>query len=276
MERMNRKFTFYLEITTFCNMSCPFCPSFTNKINKNMDYESVVKAINKIKKHIGLLYFHVLGEPLLHPNFSNIIEYCENENIPFAVTTNGTLLNNNKECLLNKQNISKINVSLQSLIQYSQDKLDNYLKNLKEFLDYRKSINSIIPINLRLWNDKNNPNILLLNNYLEEFFNPYIESNKNIRFSEADEFEWPSSDSETNNELTNCLGGKKQLAILHDGTVSLCCLDHQGKTKIGNIFEDEFEDILESDLYKKVIDGFNNRKPLFQLCKKCTFRNRFK
>ena len=57
MERMNRKFTFYLEITTFCNMSCPFCPTFTNKINKNMDYESVVKAINKIKKHIGLLYF---------------------------------------------------------------------------------------------------------------------------------------------------------------------------------------------------------------------------
>ena len=50
----------------------------------------------------------------------------------------------------------------------------------------------------------------------------------------------------------------------------------KGKTKIGNIFEDEFKDILESDLYKKVIDGFNNRKPLFQLCKKCTFRNRFK
>ena len=276
MEKMNRKFTFYLEITTFCNMSCPFCPSFTNKTNKNMDYDLVIKTINKIKEHIGLLYFHVLGEPLLHPDFPKIINYCENEKIPFAITTNGTLLNNFRECILNKLNISKINISLQSLIQYSKDKLDEYLNNIKEFLEYRSEINCIIPINLRLWNDKNNQNILILNNYLEDFFKIYIETHKNIRFSEADEFEWPSSETIPNNELTNCLGGKKQIAILHDGTISLCCLDHKGQTKIGNIFIDEFKDVLESNIYKEVINGFNNRKPYFKLCKNCTFRNRFK
>lgn len=276
MEKTNKKYTFYLEITTFCNMACPFCPSFTNKTNQNMDYNSIILTINKLKKYIGLLYFHVLGEPLLHPHFSDIIDYCETEKIPFAITTNGTLLIDYKDKILNKNKLSKINISLQSLIQFSQDKLDNYLNNLKEFLDYRAHINCDTPINLRLWNDKNNPNILMLNNYLESFFKKYVVYHKNIRFSEADEFEWPNSESSLNEELSNCLGGKKQFAILHDGTICLCCLDHKGKTKLGNIFYDDFDTILESNIYKNVIDGFNNRKPFFKLCKNCTFRNRFK
>ena len=33
---------------------------------------------------------------------------------------------------------------------------------------------------------------------------------------------------------------------------------------------------LQAFIQDYLIDGFNNRKPLFQLCKNCTFRNRFK
>lgn len=275
MEKTNKKYIFYLEITTHCNMSCPFCPSFSNSTNYNMDYESVIKAIKNIKKYINLLYFHVLGEPLLHPNFDKIIEYCENEKIPFAITTNGTLLKDYKEFLFNKINLLKINISLQSLIQYSQDRLDEYLNNLKVFLDYRKTINSSVPINLRLWNDKHNPKTLVLNSYVENFLENYLTNHRNIRFSEADEFEWPSTKTNINDKFTNCLGGKKQFAILHDGTICLCCLDHEGKTKLGNIFVDKFDSVLESSIYKEVIDGFNNRKPYFKLCQNCTFRNRF-
>ena len=105
MEKSNRKYTFYLEITTFCNMSCPFCPSFVSKTNKNMDYDLVIKAINKVKNYIGLLYFHVLGEPLLHPYFSRILDYCENEKIPFSITTNGTLLNKDRIDFMYSHNI---------------------------------------------------------------------------------------------------------------------------------------------------------------------------
>ena len=162
------------------------------------------------------------------------------------------------------------------MIQFQRDKINEYLINLKEFLDYRKKINCIVPVNLRMWNDKSNSDTVKLNNFLEDFFKSYVEFDKNIRFSEADEFEWPDNENLINLESTNCLGGKKQIAILHDGTICLCCLDHKGKTKIGNIFLDHFEDVVESDIYKSVLDGFNNRKPYFELCKKCTFRNRFK
>ena len=67
---------------------------------------------------------------------------------------------------------------------------------------------------------------------------------------------------------TICLGGKNQLGILVDGSVVLCCLDNNGDTIIGNIFKDEMEDILNSELYKNAV----RKMPYFDLCKKCTYR----
>ena len=68
MGKDNKKFIFYLEITTFCNMACPFCPSFTSKSNKYMEYNSVISAINSIKDYCKLLYFHV--------NFYGVVLPC--------------------------------------------------------------------------------------------------------------------------------------------------------------------------------------------------------
>ena len=45
-----------------------------------------------------------------------------------------------------------------------------------------------------------------------------------------------------------------------------------GDTIIGNIFKDEMEDILNSELYKNAV----RKMPYFDLCKKCTYRLKFK
>ncbi|MFR7881223.1 MAG: SPASM domain-containing protein [Christensenellales bacterium] len=89
-------------------------------------------------------------------------------------------------------------------------------------------------------------------------------------------FIWPSLDHSYNTNLTRCLGGKKQFAILNDGSLCLCCLDYKGSTKIGNLFIDDFSTLLQNSNYLEAISGFNKRKPYFELCKKCTYRNRFK
>ena len=99
---------------------------------------------------------------------------------------------------------------------------------------------------------------------------------KSRYISEADEFIWPSLDHSYNTNLTRCLGGKKQFAILNDGSLCLCCLDYKGSTKIGNLFIDDFSILLQNRNYLEAISGFNKRKPYFELCKKCTYRNRFK
>ena len=73
-------------------------------------------------------------------------------------------------------------------------------------------------------------------------------------------------------ERGRCLGLKEHIAILVDGTVVPCCLDNNGDTIIGNIFKDQMVDILNSELYLNAV----RKMPYFELCKKCTYRLKFK
>lgn len=273
---MSKKYTFYLEITTTCNFSCPFCPSSIKQNHFNMKLNDIYRIIEDIKDYSELIYFHVLGEPLLHPEFINILSYVDSRNIPFGITTNGVYLNEYDKQLFKFHNLKKINVSLQSLIQLNKNHIDQYIDNLISVINYRKEIDCNIPINLRLWNNKEQLDTIELNDYLFNKLNDIVSNNKNIRFSYADEFEWPSLDKLDNEISSNCLGGKKQFAILHNGNLCLCCLDYNGETSLGNLYEMSFKDIINSDKYKEIMKLSNDRKPYFELCKKCTYRNRFK
>jgi radical SAM protein with 4Fe4S-binding SPASM domain len=74
-------------------------------------------------------------------------------------------------------------------------------------------------------------------------------------------------------ESGNCYGLKKQLGILSNGDVVPCCLDQNGDIKLGNIFNENLNDILESERAKNIVKGFNERKLIEELCKRCGFVN---
>ena len=48
-----------------------------------------------------------------------------------------------------------------------------------------------------------------------------------------------------------------------------------GEDKYVCIFEESLEEILEKEKTKKIIDGFKNRIAVEDLCKNCTYKNRF-
>lgn len=269
-----KKFVFYIEITKKCNLKCPFCPSANNQRNDVMEFQKFTKIANNIKEYAELVYLHVLGEPLLHPEIEKILEYCESSNINLGLTTNGLFINQKGKLLLSLNNLSKINISLQCLIQFDEIRRKKYLENLMQFLEYHNQIGSLIPINLRLWNNKDDLQNSSLNCLVIDTLASYVNHN-NIRFSIDDEFEWPSEEKKINFNETNCLGGKRQFSVLTNGNIGLCCLDYLGNTKLGNLLKNDFNEILESELYHCAINGFNERKPFFSLCQKCTFRNKF-
>ena len=50
-----------------------------------------------------------------------------------------------------------------------------------------------------------------------------------------------------------------------------CCLDTKGIIKLGNIYEQELDEIVNSERYKKMLEGFKNNKRIEKLCQKCNF-----
>ncbi len=100
----------YIEITNSCNFNCSFCyPSVRKK--KTMSVEEFQFVVEKIKPFTRYVYLHVLGEPLLHPQFEQILDIAAANDLFVNITTNGSLIGKHKELLINKP-VRQINISL--------------------------------------------------------------------------------------------------------------------------------------------------------------------
>lgn len=66
-----------------------------------------------------------------------------------------------------------------------------------------------------------------------------------------------------------CYGMKDHFAILYNGDVTLCCIDYDGNTALGNINTLSLEQILSSRMLKEIMDGFRKYRFIHPYCKKC-------
>ncbi len=270
----------YVEITNICNLNCSFCSKdYLEK--KEMSLEEFKIIIEKIKPYTDYIYLHVKGEPLLHNEIDEILSICDEKNMIVNITTNGTLLKDRYEVLNNHKCIRQINVSL-----HSENSKEKYFE---EVFDICKKLSTKMFISYRLWTlddyklDKESTNIV---NKIIEDYNlstetvEKLKNDNNVKIfintfvNKNNLFIWPNINNNLNID-GKCYGLIDQLGILVDGTIVPCCLDSSGVIKLGNIFNDDLDDVLGSSLVKEIIDGFRNSKSVCLLCKNCNFRDRF-
>jgi len=257
----------YLEITNNCNLDCSFCIK-NNRQKKFMSIEEFKIILDKIKSKTNYLYFHVSGEPLLHPNINGFINLAKDNSFNINITTNGYLIKR----IINNQNIRQINISLHSYDEKYHKSLDNYLKDIFEVID---KLHNNVYFSLRFW--ANNSNNLEIIKKLEEHFNKKIELKsgfeivKNVFISMNKEFIWPDLNNEYYNEVGTCYALKDHIGILSNGDIVPCCLDANCVIKLGNIFDNNLDDIINSERYQNMLNGFKNNYKYEELCKKCNF-----
>lgn len=284
----------YIEITNVCNMSCSFC-SKMNRKKEFMSEETFRRILTQVKPYTDYIYFHVKGEPLMHPLVGRFLDISHEMGMTVNMTTNGTLLAEKKGELLGKKALRQINISLHSFENGTEEDFDSYIDSVIDFAkEVQQSMNTYVV--MRLWNLNNteNPQNIKVINKLEKAFSPendvktMIENapknklsersltlSENIYLSQEHEFKWPNINDEFVGASGFCYGLRSMAAILADGTVVPCCLDGDGSAALGNIHKDDFSDIISSDLVKNIYDGFSGRKVIHPLCQRCTYRLRF-
>lgn len=257
----------YIEITNTCNLSCDFCIK-NKRNNKFMSINEFEIILKKLKGLTNYLYFHILGEPLLHSKINELIDLATSYGYKINITTNGYLIDK----IIDNKNINMINISLHSYNEKYNIPLDSYLSNIFKVVD--NLINNNTLVNLRLWvnNKYNNDIIKQINEYyhtnikLEKCTikkNLYLDFNKN--------FIWPDLNNNYYNELGKCYGLITHFGILVDGTIIPCCLDSEGIINLGNIFNDNINEVLNSNRCINMINNFKNNKKVEELCKHCKF-----
>ena len=67
------------------------------------------------------------------------------------------------------------------------------------------------------------------------------------------------------------MGCRTHIGILVDGTVVPCCLDSAGIINLGNVYKQDLNDIISSEIFNSLKKGFMENKKIHELCKKCNF-----
>lgn len=277
MKRFNK---IYLEISNVCNLSCAFCPG-TKRKKHIMTVEEFSALMPRLRPYTDYLYFHLMGEPLLHPHLAQFLEIAGEWGFKVILTTNGTLLTKQQEILLNSPALHKVNISLHAFEANDLSvPFEDYLSGCFRFGKAAEGSKLIV---YRLWNnggaDELNQKIL---DTMKQFFPaPWTENRQGQRIGErifleyGDKFDWPDLSAPEGDAKVFCYGLRDQLGVLCDGTAVPCCLDHEGDLALGNLFEEDMDSILEKPRAQAIYNGFTKKNAAEELCRKCGYARRF-
>lgn len=279
----------YLEITNACNLACDFCPGTTRAV-AHLDLIRADRYIALLAPVSGILHLHVMGEPLHHPGFSSILALCAVHGAKVNLVTNGTLLSRYAALLHDSPAVHQISISLHSLEANAGQNVEAYIAGIIEFISAkeRRPI-----VSLRLWNREHSLDAEATRAFLtalcasgmvkttpDHLVGALQEKggfkiNDSLFINTAERFEWPGIHAPDLGEKGQCPGLRNQIAVLVDGTVVPCCLDHNGVTALGNLDTHTLTEILAAPKARAMRDGFSQNRITEPLCRRCTYRLRF-
>ena len=270
----------YLEISNICNLKCSFCPG-TKRSPHVMTEEEFSAMLPKLRPWSDYLYFHLMGEPLCHPHLEQFLHLAGEYGFKVILTTNGTLLHRHQEMLLHAPSLHKVNISLHAF--EANDLSMPFSEYLHQCFSFGRASEGKKLVVYRLWNQggADEKNAEILNTMKTYFSTTWQEERRGFRIGErvyleyGDKFDWPDLNAKDDGEHVFCYGLRDQIGILCDGTVGPCCLDHEGDIALGNLHQESLEDILEKPRFQEIYLGFQRKKAVEELCRKCGYARRF-
>lgn len=301
----------YIEITNVCNLNCDFCPKH-NRPSRQLTVEEFDLLTDKLRGRVIFLYFHLMGEPLLHPHLPKIIRIAREKGFRTVLTSNGTLLD--KAINLLSFLPHKMQLSLHSHESNGKGILAEYIDKVMQFAIPAARQGTCVV--LRLWNQggresENEQVMQLLGQYVSKPWkerpdgyrlcdNLYLEFDRKFEWPEAkmppsdspegegllDSTEPSNKDLEQKKVIKNspprgsrrgaeifCKALHKQIGILSDGSLVPCCMDHDGDITLGNLFTQSLDEILSSPRAKAMVEGFQHHRATELLCQNCESGN---
>ena len=138
----------YLEITNVCNLNCVFCPK-TERAKHTLTLDEFDVLTSRLEGEVKFLYFHLMGEPFLHPLLPQFVLMARRNGFVPVITTNGTLLSRRPDLLDALPH--KIQISLHSHEGNAKENLAGYVDEVMAFSQEAARRGCVVV--LRLWNE---------------------------------------------------------------------------------------------------------------------------
>lgn len=200
---------YQVELTSFCDMKCSYCPHPTMKRGKgHMSEETLAKCIEHTKQRgYTRLVVHHFGEPLLHPKLKDRLEQIAASGLDIQFSTNGLLLEKKLPILLGIK--APIAITL-SMHQWASQHPSSYFAALAQWRA------RVIGTNIT---------------FLKAF--NVDETSQNYRFHR-----WSMGDDIPWDYYNHCFFLKDNWGVvMWNGDIVSCCVDAEGESVVGNIHD---------------------------------------
>lgn len=228
-----------VELTNYCNLNCPNCPTPTSKREKGYMSDETFDLALKLVSPCSMFPFslHGLGEPLLHPNFLKYLRKISEIDRSIVISTNGILLEKN---LVNE--MVSIFKKISSVIFYVSFHCLKSVENWFKCIDVFKDINSV-----NFYGQVLEHNKLQAEKWLLEMGIECPNQNPYIRYISSHSFAGNVSgrkseyhNIEIANRIRNCTYLKNNVvSVAWNGMLKSCCYDSEDVGTCGTIYDFE-------------------------------------
>jgi FkbM family methyltransferase len=251
-----------LEITTYipengCAINCLFCPQGVLKkaynVNpKELTLEAFKFLIDKIPKEVNIT-FAGFAEPFLNPDCTNMILYAHNSEHKVSVFTTGVGM---VEEDIDRFKSIPFDGPQGGFVLHLPDK-EGYAghKGTASYIDLAKKLSNGLIHNF------NTVTMGTLPDDLRQWFPNTKRQEMWSRAGNLDKVkigvEYNKITHASDRVTCNCIEKLYHNVLLPNGDIVLCCMDYGLENKLGNLFKQEYEDIVP------------DKDTVFKLCSNC-------
>jgi radical SAM protein with 4Fe4S-binding SPASM domain len=249
-----------IEPVSSCNLRCPFCFQTDKKFTRKpfagiMEMELFKRVVDECEDNgVGAITLASRGEPTLHPNFTEMLEYLKDKFFEIKINTNGTRLTDEICHSIFKNNINDIVLSIDT----EKKELFEELRKNASFFEVLKNVKNLNRIRKEFY--PNSRTIIRISGVQcrdEQdsvgFANFWGKWSDEITISKIEE-RWDTYNNVKTPELTTpCNYLWERFYVWQDGTCNPCDVDYMSKLSPGKIDTDiSIRDIWNSEEYKNI------------------------
>jgi len=284
-----------IEPTTSCNLRCPECPSGLRSFTRptGMLKESLFhQVIDELAPTLSYLIFYFQGEPYLHPQFLDLVEYASAKNIYTATSTNAHYLGEVNAHKTVQSGLDRLIISIDGTTQdtYQQyrigGQLEKVIEGTKNIVRWKRELRSKTPqvifqflvvrpnehqitevqaLARELGVDK----VALKTAQIYDYENgsPLMPTqSKYSRYQAIDHGRYAIK----NQLLNHCWKMWHSCVITWDGRVVPCCFDKDAHFVLGNLNDQSFKSIWTGEKYQAFRASLLRSRSEIEICKNCT------
>lgn len=282
-----------VEPTTACNLRCPECPSGLRSFSRptgNTDIGLYRDLLDELGDYLLYLTLYFQGEPLIHPQFCELVRLASAKQIYTITSTNGHFLSPPICEELCDSGLSRLIISLDGASQETYQKyrisgdIVKVIEGTKRLAETKRR-------------KKKGPHIVVQTIAFRQNESELEDIEKLSKEMQADEwiiktaqvyggqestdrlphnkylrrYEMNGDNRQIINDLDNaCWRMWHSAVITWDGKVVPCCFDKDAIHRLGDIQQDSFTKIWHGNRYKKMrAQIFENRKSI-DICANCS------